>query len=524
MSNRAGTPLKTQTLAEHLAWWAAHAPESEAAVDGSGRWTYAQLHEQVRRWAAALAAEGVARGERVAMLAPPGRDSLACLLATLRQGAIWCGLDPRLREPELEHRLGDLQPRLVLAFGHIGGRDYRPELTRLLQRHAAQARLVLVDAPDASTSSLATFLAQGAPRPALPDRSAFEARQAALIVYTSGSSGVPKGAMLHETGIVDFCRQQNALWPAQPLRTLNFLPISHVGSLVDLSLPAIVGGGCIVFQSKFDALASLQIIERERISFWGSVPSTFVMQLELPQFKTTDLSSVQVIAIEGAAIPPELAAALLPIAPIATNYGMTETTSAITAMAPTRWVAELTASVGRPLDDTELRIAADAPGEAGEIEVRSPRNLVGYWRQPQATAEAFTDDEFFRTGDLGVLLPDGSLRLAGRKNEMFKSGGYNVYPAEVEAVIGSHPAVELVAVVPVPHATWGEVGVACVSVKPGSAPVTLAQALDQLCRERLADYKRPKRVLVLAALPLLPIGKIDRQALRALASQSTVAP
>lgn len=521
MNDRSRPPA--QTLAEHVAWWAAQAPEREAAVDDSGRWTYAQLHEQVQRWAAALAAHGAGGGERVAMLAPPSRDSLVCLLATLQQGAVWCGLDPRLREPELEHRLGDLQPRLVLALGRIGGRDYKAELTRLLQRHAGHARLVLVDEPDASVSSLASFLARGQSHPAAPDRRAFDARQAALIVYTSGSSGVPKGAMLHEAGIVDFCRQQNALWPAQPLRTLNFLPISHAGSLVDLSLPAVVGGGCIVFQGKFDALASLQIIERERISFWGSVPSTFVIQLELPQFKTTDLSSVQVIAIEGAAIPSELAAALLPIAPIATNYGMTETTSAITAMAPTRSVAELTASVGRPLGGTELRIATDAPGEAGEIEVRSPRNLVGYWRQPQATRDAFTDDGFFRTGDLGVLLPDGSLRLAGRKKEMFKSGGYNIYPAEVEAVIASHPAVELVAVVSVPHATWGEVGVACVSVKPGSTGETLPQALDQLCRESLADYKRPKHVLLLAALPLLPIGKVDRQALRDLAALSTFA-
>lgn len=520
----ANTPTLPQTLAEHVARHAAHAPQSEAAVDESGRWTFAQLHQQVQCWAAALAAQGVRPGDRIAMLAPPGRASLVCLLPTLRQGAVWCGLDPRLREPELEHRLGDLQPRMVLAFVRIGERDHQTELTRVLALRAAEADLVWIDGPDADNASLAAFLAQGGSIDVPPDRSTFDARQAALIVYTSGSSGVPKGAMLHEAGIVDFCRQQNALWPAQPLRTLNFLPISHVGSLVDLSLPAVVAGGCVVFQRKFDALASLQIIERERISFWGSVPSTFVMQLELPQFKITDLSSVQVIAIEGAAIPPELAAALLPIAPIATNYGMTETTSAITAMAPTRSGAELDASVGHPLAGTELRIAADAPAEAGEIEVRSPRNLVGYWRQPHATADAFTDDGFFRTGDLGVLLPDGSLRLVGRKKEMFKSGGYNVYPAEIEAVIGSHPAVEMVAVVPVPHATWGEVGVACVSLRPGSPVEALPQALDQLCRERLADYKRPKRTLVLAALPLLPIGKVDRQALRALAAQPGTVP
>ena len=519
------------TLAAHLAWWADRHPSREALVDEHGRMNFGDLQAEVRRWASACAAQGVQAGDRVAMLAPPGRESLVCLLATVSLGAIWCGLDPRCQPQELEHRLCNLQARLVFTFKRLGKRDHSVELGAILAQRTPSARLIVIDdngsgrvnASLRDALPLAVFLAQqgvavtaAAATPAT--NASTTAAQPCVIVYTSGSSGLPKGAMLNEAGIVAFCRAQNALWPMDPVRTLNFLPISHVGSIVDLTLPTLLAGGCVVFQRKFDALSSLQLIAAEHITFWGSVPSTFILQRTLPEFQTTDLSSVQVIAIEGASIPAELAEALVRIAPIATNYGMTETTSAITAMAPTRSVAELAASVGYPMPDTELRIAgAAAAGEIGEIEVRSPRCLLGYWCDPTATAAAFTEDGYFRTGDLGTLLPDGRLRLAGRKKEMFKSGGYNVYPVEVEAVIALHAGVHSVAVVPMPHPVWDEVGVAFVVAKESADPSTLIGELTGHCGERLADYKRPKRFVLLPELPLLAIGKVDRVALRTLA-------
>ena len=523
--------LLPATLSAHLAWWAERHPLREALVDELGRMNFGELQAQVQHWASAMTAQGVRSGARVAMLAPPGRESLVCLLATVSLGAIWCGLDPRCQPQELEHRLCNLQARLVFSFGRQGKRDYPVEIAAILAPHALQARLVVVEdkGPDATADgatppaavSLASFLAQPDLVSAPPDttdatNSACTAAQPCVIVYTSGSSGLPKGAMLQEAAIVAFCRAQNALWPMDPLRTLNFLPISHVGSIIDLTLPTILAGGCVVFQRKFDALASLQLIATERVTFWGSVPSTFILQRALPEFDSTDLSSVQVIAIEGAPIPAELAEALGKIAPIATNYGMTETTSAITAMAPTRSLAELTGSVGYPMPATELRIAgAVVAGDIGEIEVRSPRCLLGYWRDSAASAAAFTGDGYFRTGDLGALLPDGRLRLAGRKKEMFKSGGYNVYPAEVEAVIAAHPGVQIAAVVAAPHPIWFEVGVAFVVAKESAQTSMLIGELNIQCREQLADYKRPKQFVLLPELPMLSIGKVDRVALSA---------
>ena len=508
---------KQHRLHAIIEWWATHDPEREAIVDDGGRITFAELAEDVRLWAGALREHGVQQGDRVATLAPPGGNGLVSLLATTSIGAIWSGLDPRLRLQELDQRLANLEPRVVFSVTDHNARSYEAELSAILDAHPCVKQLVTLGCEGSTASSgrrlaLSSFLQKSS---RASPCALLDTPQPAIIVYTSGSTGVPKGAMLHEAAILDFCEQQNRIWPVEPLRTLNFLPISHAGSIIDLTMPTLTAGGCVVFQRKFDPVESLRIIERERITFWGSVPSTFIMQLALPEFREAELRHVQLIAIEGAPIPEKLAEDLAHIAPIATNYGMTETCSAITAMRPTRSQSELTESVGTSLEGTELRIADPSPADGiGEILVRSPRNMIGYWRAPEATRDAFTDDGFFRTGDLGAIGADGNLRLAGRKKEMFISGGYNVYPAEIEAAISDVPQVETVAVVPAPHELWGEVGFAFFVCKPGYKPQVVADELRRRCAEKLADYKHPKKFIAIAELPLLPIGKVDRPRLR----------
>ena len=268
---------------------------------------------------------------------------------------------------------------------------------------------------------------------------------------------------------------------------------------------------------QFEPEAALRLVETERVSVWGSVPSVFMMQAALPAFETVDLSSVELIVWEGAAMPGEMVRRLAAIGPpLATNYGMTETTSAVTLVDPTHDLDVLTDTVGVPFDEVEVRLDADgalAPtGEAGEVQTRSPLVMLGYWRDPEATAAAFTADGWFRTGDLAVQRPDGRYRIVGRLKEMYKSGGYNVYPREVEAVLEGHGDVHAAAVVGAPDPLWQEVGVAFVV-----APRANAAALDAHCRARLAVYKVPKRFVLVEALPLLPIGKVDKAALARLA-------
>ncbi len=272
-----------------------------------------------------------------------------------------------------------------------------------------------------------------------------------------------------------------------------------------------------------DAAASIELTVRERASWWISVPSVFQMQLALPDFERYDLSAVRLIVWEGAAMPAPIVRRLLEIAPggLATNYSMTESTGAITVVPPTTDVDLLASTVGTPAHGVEVRIVGEdgrelPPGESGEIQARSPYNMLGYWNRPEETAATLLPDGWLRTGDVGVQLPDGNYRIVGRLKEMFKSGGYNVYPREVENVLESHPAIELAAVVGRPDPLWQEVGVAYVIAR---SPVTV-EALEAHCRERLASYKVPKAIEIRDSLPLLPIGKVDKGALRALAAEA----
>jgi acyl-CoA synthetase (AMP-forming)/AMP-acid ligase II len=504
-----------QYVADH----AAERPNEEALVVGTSRISYAALHEHVNRLARAMIAAGVRKGDRIACLCTPHPDHLITFLAAISVGAIWVGLNARYKVDELLHVVTDADPTLLFARAEIDGRSYRDELLRLAG--ATTSRIVLLGEADGTGGGmwLDSFLglATAVDTTQLAQRRAERApRDACTLVYTSGSTGKPKGAILHHDGITQFARSQNQLWPVSPMRWLNYFPINHVGSLIDVSCPALVAGGTVVFLEQFDPAASLQLMQDERITVWGSVPSVFRLQLALPDFATYDLSSVQLVIWEGAAMPADMVARLHAICPrLATSYGMTEATSGITATEPTGDLDLLTHSVGRPYQHVEVRLVAPdgsnaTPGNEGEILTRSLANMLGYWQRPLETASTLLDDGWMKTGDLAVQRPDGAYRIVGRIKEMFKSGGYNVYPREIESVLESHPSVAMAAVVGVPDELWQEVGIAYVLP---TEPVSTEQ-LEEYCRARLANYKIPKKFLITRSLPLLPIGKIDKVALR----------
>ncbi len=514
-------PPPLPRISDYAGWHARLRPDAVALKLDDRAWTYAELAAAVDRLACALLAAGIGKGDRVATLQPPHPAYLADFLATASIGAIWVGLNPRYRLEELLHVLTDAEPAILLARRHIGDRCYDTELTALAAACPSLQRIILHDSIDGpqGTELMAAFLQSGAGvgQDVLDAaRAGCDDRDPCLIVYTSGSTGAPKGALLHHAGLVQFSLAQNGLWPLSPLRVINYFPINHVGSVVDCSLPCLVAGGTTIFMEKFDPAECLRLMARERVTLWGSVPSTFPMILDLHDFADHDLSAVELIVWGGAAMGEDVIARLAALGPaLATNYGMTETTSAIAAIAPTRDLERLANSVGPAFPGVEIRLcgADDVPvaqGEVGEVQARSVLNFLGYWRRPEATAEAFTDDGYFRTGDLAVQRPDGCYRIVGRIKEMYKSGGYNVYPREVEAVLESHPAVEAAAVVAMPDPTWQEVGIAFVEI---GAPVDPAD-LYAWCRARLANYKLPKHIEIERALPLLPIGKIDKAALR----------
>lgn len=518
-------PPRLPRISDYAAWQAEQRPDAEALVVGQRRITYADLHEAVEQLARALLAAGVAKGDRVATLQTPHPDYLTAFLATASIGAIWVGLNPRYRIGELRHVVTDSEPKVLITRTLIEGRSYEAELAELQHACPNLVRVVAFEGepPAAGVEDMVTFLASGVSiegATLVAARAACGDRDPCLIVYTSGSTGAPKGALLAHDALAAFSIAQNEVWPLKTYRAINYFPINHVGCVIDCTLPCLVAGGTMIFMEQFDPAECMDLMVRERVTLWGSVPSVFQMQLSLADFDTYDLSALELIIWEGAAMPADLVERLLRIhTRLATNYGMTETTSAITATRPTHDLEVLSRTVGEAFPGVEIRLADPkgapvADDEDGEVQTRSRFNMLGYWRRAEASAEAFTEDGFFRTGDLARRRADGRYQIVGRLKEMYKSGGYNVYPREVEAVLEDHPAVGLAAVVAADDAIWQEVGVAYVALRGAVTP----EELEAHCRARLANYKVPKRIVIEPDLPLLPIGKVDKRALKARAA------
>lgn len=503
-------PPRLARLPEFLAHHARHAPGREAASDGRTSLNYGELERHVGRFARCLVQRGVRRGDRIAFHGPPGLDFWISLLGTQRAGAAWLGLNPAHTARELAHVLKDAGPVLTLCT--LGEDSPGHAALRSACRDAGappperMEGLGLSPAPKAGAR----------PRRVAPAQEAVPAG-VALIVYTSGSTGAPKGAMLTEQGLVE-----NGWWLAArmnfaPLRGLVNLPVNHVGCVGDLCATLLVAGGTLVFMERFDPSEAVRRIVDSRIEWLPQVPAQFQLMAAQGGLDATTLRAVRHLTWGGAAMPAPLAQQLQAWVPdVFNSYGLTECSGTITVTAPGATLEELTATVGRPVAAGRLRIAdaegvAVPDGEVGEVQICGPHVFRGYLHRPEATAQAFTPDGWLRSGDLGSLDSRGNLQLRGRTHEMFKSGGYNVYPREVEAVIEAMPGVQLCAVVATPDALWGEVGTAFVQGDPG---VLSADGLREHCQGLLARYKVPKHFVVRQALPLLPVGKVDKAALR----------
>ncbi len=515
------SPPLLERISDYVAWYAAHSPKVEALVLGARRINYAQLAFEVDGVSRALLAAGVRPGDRVATLATPHPDFFIVFLAVSSIGAIWIGLNPRYRRDELEFVLTDSRPTLVFTRTRIGEREYAADIAGL-QGTLPSARWIVLGGDPVVHDSIPymDFIATAAQMNSVAlaqARARVRAADPALIIYTSGSTGRPKGALLPHRGLALCCVVQHRYWSTAGLRTLNFFPINHIGCVGDIACFTLITGGCTVFLEQFSSAECLALIAAERITLWAGVPTTFLLTLRDPAFARADLASVQKIVWSGAAASADLVDALIGLGKwVGTSYGLTETVGSVTFTAGNSSRAVLIESVGHPPPEYPFRIidAAGclvATGALGEIQIRGDFLMIGYWERPEATAAAFDVDGWFRTGDLGCWLPDGNVALAGRRTEVFKSGGYNVYPREIEQVLERYPGVRLAAVVAVPDSIFGHVGHAFVI--PESQATVAACELDEHCRGHLANYKVPKRITVTVDPPMLPIGKIDKRAL-----------
>ncbi len=501
--------------------WAAERPEADAVVWGERRLNYRDLAAEVAACAKGLLALGVAPGDRVALLSTPRPEFIIVLLAVTEIGAIWVGLHPRYRLAELRYVVGKARPKVIFALPEIEGRRYDEEFAALTAEFGFVETLIAVEGALPGARPYAEFVDRTDRRDAtLRERqTTISPDDTAVIIFTSGTTGEPKGAMIRHYGLMLGALVENDRWPSKTgLRLLHNMPINHIAGVGMLGLFPIIVGGTLVFMDRFDPRVMLRTIERERITFWLQGATMFHLAVTHPDFENFDLSSLEYLIWAGAPMPRDLVARLYELpGTLATAFGMTELSLYATYSDLDADFEVLANSIGRPDPRLDLRVAdaegrAVAPGEAGEIQARGRWLMAGYFDNSDATREAFTPDGWFKTGDIAQVRADGNLSIVGRSKEMYISGGYNIYPREIEIAIESHAAVAAAAVLGVSDPVYGEVGQAFLQAEPGTTIV--AAEIAAWCRDRLANYKVPKSFEILAELPRLPIGKIDKQALK----------
>jgi len=532
----AGAPL-AQPLHEYLRGHAQDNPEGVACIWYGHTITWAELDRTSDAFAARLQALGVKKGDPVALFLNNCPQYLMAHFGIQKMGAIVCPCGPLNKEHELQYQLGDLQARVIVAaesllpvvdkvraqtaLQHVFVVRYAellPEAPAIdVPAELLALRAAAAPAPAGCEDFLATVRAGGSPAPvqiAMDD--------VALMTYTSGTTGLPKGAMLtygnalFKTAAAAQCngvRSDDVL--------LSVAPLYHIaGMVMGVNVPVFTGATSVLMY-RFDPLGVAQALERHRVGWWYSIAPMNAALMQVPGLRERDLTALRMNPVTsfGITLTEALAQQWKQFAPncasFEASYGLSETHTVDTSMPhdAIRWGTQ-----GKAVPGNEIRIidpetgATLPPGEMGEITVRGPGNFKGYWNKPEATAEAIPDG-WFRTGDLATMDSEGYFTIVDRKKDMILRGGMNVYPREVEECIYEHPDVLEVAVVGIPDELYGEQVGAAVALREGSTATP--QDIIDFAKERIAAYKYPRTVWVVPELPKGPTGKILRREVHA---------
>ncbi len=510
------------TLPALLRAAAREAPAAEAFRYRDERLTYADWDVLADRVAAGLAARGIGRGDVVALLLPSTPFYLLAYLGAARLGAVTTGINVRYRRGEIGHILRRAGAAVLLAVDRWHDADFRTAVEGLLPE-LPELREVVWLAADRLRASSAGAVADLRGGGETPPPVAVSPEDPVAIVFTSGTTGVPKGAWYSHRSVLVLAeieaRRHRAGTPPFQKHLAAGISFAHVGTMARIAIQIAHRGASLVHDT-FDPAAVLEVIERERLAHLGGFPTQVIMLLDHPDRPRRDLSSLESVLLGGAPAAPALIRRVQETlgVEVSVRYSSTEVGIA-TASLPGDPPELLATTVGKATPGVELRVVDEAgrpvpAGTVGEVVVRSPATMRGYWRDPETTAATIDADGWVHTGDFGVLDDAGYLRLRGRRSEMFIRGGFNVYPAEIEDLLARHPKVARAALVGVPDPVFGEMGWAWVVPRDPAAPPTLAE-LRAFVGAELASFKRPDGLTVLAELPLTPMFKVDKRALAA---------
>ena len=501
-----------------LAGWLAkrvrQTPDRPALTFEGKTWTYAEFERRCAQVAGVLRAGGVTAGDRVAYLAFNHHTFLECMFGCARIGAIFVPLNFRLTGPELAFMLDDAGVSTMIA-----GPDHRATLDAVRSDVPVERWIGVEGTDGANGSAWEAYEDLLASAPVVDLVEGIDPSDTALIMYTSGTTGRPKGAMLSHENI--WWNNVGTLMTGEYTDnevTLVMAPLFHIGGLNVTTLVVMQRGGHVVVHRHFDPGAALKAIEEHRVSSIFGVPAMFLFMSQMPEFDTADLSSINITICGGAPVPEPLQKRYKGIGvPFQQGYGLTETSPSLTVLAKEFGEQKL-GSAGQPVFFMEMKLVDESgatvtePFTKGEICAKGPNIMKGYWNRPEATAEAIDPEGWFHTGDAGYVDEDGFYFVVDRVKDMVISGGENVYPAEVEEVLLAHESIGEVAVIGTPSEQWGEAVTAVVSLVDG-ASLSL-EDLRAFAGESLARYKLPSRLEVVEEIPHNASGKMLKRELR----------
>ena len=482
-------------------------PDLEACIGEDYRYDYKEMNQRINRFAACLSASGIARGNRIAILAKNNEQVITALFAAAKIGAVTVVLNFRLQIPELSYILTDCQAKFLVYGAEFAG------VVEGLKNEIPVKNFVSIGETGVDTEFKSVIQDMDDSEPAITGGG----NDPAVLMYTSGTTGKPKGVILTHnnlfwaaTGLV------HTLDWAHKYRYLSVAPLFHIGGLAPIF--ANIHVGCtIVFMPDFDPGKVWQIIVDEKINFAMTVPVMLQYMKMIPGIDKMDLSCLKHFICGGSAVPQALIASYRDLGiDVHQVYGATEYSGAISFWSPDMGF-EKSNSMGKPVFHGDIKIIAPESGlelvadEVGEICILGPQVFKGYWENPTASDEVLVNG-YYRSGDLGKKDAEGFVYVVDRLKDMIISGGENIYPAELESIIISHPEIADAAVVGKSHEKWGEIPVAFVVKKPDAK--IIEQDIIQLCRENLAGFKRVKEVCFIDEVPRNTLGKVLKRSLR----------
>ncbi|MBN1256028.1 MAG: long-chain-fatty-acid--CoA ligase [Deltaproteobacteria bacterium] len=497
-------------------------PDRDCIVFEDKRFTYAQINERVNQLAHALINLGVAKGDRVGVLAVNCNQYVEAYFASAKVGAIFVPLNFRAKAEELNYMINRAEIKILFIESR-----YLEIISPIKAQLPTVTHYICIDSKQELYYE--DLIASQSTDDVITD---IDDNDITILMFTSGTTGQPKAVPLGHDAFVTYALEN--VEPANPdiaERTILTVPLYHVAG-IQAMLPSIYGGRTLIMMRQFELKEWMETVQKERATRAMLIPTMLKWIIDSPDFHTYDLSSLNVITYGAAPMPFEVikkAIEMMPQVQFINGYGQTESASTLTTLDPEdhritgteeekakKW-KRLQSSIGKPLPDVSIRIVDDEgnvvpPHAVGEINAKGPRIMKGYWGDEQKTAQTLTKDGWLRTGDMGYLDEDGYLYLAGRADDLIIRGGENISPEEVEEVLNSHPKIEESVVIGIPDPEFGEQPVSYVVLKEGETAST--EEIIEFCRERLAPFKRPRNVMFIDSLPRNPLGKILRKKLR----------